>query len=58
VTTDVAVAAPRSLVLRTSWVAASRRMIAIAFLRIAFGVILSVDRVIATRIPAWRRIAG
>src|SRR5690242_5495517 len=41
--TDIAIAVPRSFVLRPSWVATSRRMIAIAFLRIAFGVIWSVD---------------
>ena len=41
--TDIAIAAPRSFVLRPTWVATSRRMIAIAFLRIAFGVIWSVD---------------
>jgi nitrite reductase (NO-forming) len=40
--TDVALAAPMSIVLRAN-MAATRRMIAIAYLRIAFGVIWSID---------------
>ncbi len=41
--TDTAIAAPAPLVLRAGWVGTTRRMIAIAFLRIAFGAIWSVD---------------
>jgi len=41
--TDVAIAAPVSFVLRANVAGAARRMIAIAYLRIAFGVIWSVD---------------
>jgi uncharacterized membrane protein YphA (DoxX/SURF4 family) len=41
--TDVAIPAPVSFVLRTNLVGATRRMIAIAFLRISFGVIWAVD---------------
>jgi len=41
--TDIATAGPVSFVLRPNWVGITRRMIAIASLRIAFGVIWSVD---------------
>ena len=52
-TTDIAIAAPLPFVLRANWVGTSRRMIAIAFLRIAFGVIWFVDAVLKWQ-PAFQ----
>ena len=51
--TDIAIAAPAPFALRASWVGTSRRMIAIALLRIAFGVIWSVDAVLKWQ-PAFQ----
>jgi uncharacterized membrane protein YphA (DoxX/SURF4 family) len=51
--TDIAVAAPVPFALRANWIGAGRRMIAIASLRIAFGVIWFVDAVLKWQ-PAFQ----
>ena len=48
VATHVAIAAPVPFVLRLSWVGTSRRMIAMALLRIAFGVTWSLQAALRT----------
>ena len=46
--TDIAIAAPVPFALRANWVGATRRVIAIAFLRRAFGVIWSAQAALRT----------
>jgi len=51
--TDIAIGAPAPFALPANWVGATRRMIAIASLRIAFGVIWFVDAVLKWQ-PAFQ----
>jgi uncharacterized membrane protein YphA (DoxX/SURF4 family) len=51
--TDIAIAVPVPFALRASWAGAGRRMIAIASLRIAFGVIWFVDALLKWQ-PAFQ----